>query len=56
MLSVSSRVKLPELPEARMETRRPMESSPERVGRSSNTHKTSKIMAELIVSVNAVSC
>jgi len=28
VLSVSSRVKLPELPEARMETRKPMEASP----------------------------
>jgi hypothetical protein len=44
VLSVSSRVKLPELPEARMETRKPIGDSP---------RETLKIMAERGERVNA---
>jgi hypothetical protein len=43
VLSVSSKVKLPELPEARMETRKPMRNSP---------RETLRIMAERWEHVN----
>jgi hypothetical protein len=57
MLSVSSRVKLPELPEARMETRKPMKDSPRKIAQpritAAHYMQTFKIMAERKKGVNA---